>query len=186
MHFEALLDFVYQACSQFLKVFKCLNCWLNSVSGCHCTAYIQFFHIFALPGENLNRSRYNNEVSVSPASAPHGEGHFKPNSLLQLKETNHSATRSMTLLTTATEAHVRTDTPTLTSSVCIPWSYVSIIQCLRDLLYSRCERLATAGECYAEAEYANNLLKSFYSSSLSADRFRTASLGPDEWTCLTE
>lgn len=62
----------------------------------------------------------------------------------------------------------------------IPSSYVTIIQCPRDLPYSCSGRFATAGVCCTDAEHVNNLLKSFYSSSLSEDRFRTAPLGPDE------
>lgn len=56
----------------------------------------------------------------------------------------------------------------------------------REIRYKDAGRSATAGVCRTDAEHVNNLLKSFYSSSPSEDRFRTAPLGPDEWTCLTE
>lgn len=89
-----------------------------------------------------------------------------------------------THLHTCSHPHVWGDKQALTYCICLPWSYVSIIQHLRDSLSVR---FSTAGMCSTDAEHANNLLRSFfYSSTLAVDRFRTAPLGPHEWTCLTE
>lgn len=52
--------------------------------------------------------------------------------------------------------------------------------CLGGLRYSCSGRLTTDGERGAEAERANDRLKSFYSSPPCADRLRTELLGPDE------
>lgn len=148
------------------------------------------FCAYTWPGLWLNKETRSRHCPHLPLLAKK-KWHFKPNSFLQQKRWTvwsqeawqswqHPQRHMQARTCKQRHAH------TLISSICLPWSYVSAIQCLRDLLYSRSERLATAGECHAEAEHANNLLKSFYSSSPSADRFRTAPLGPDEWTCLTE
>lgn len=125
----------------------------------------------------------NISILISPSWQ---KWHFKPNCFLQQRDEPFGHKEHDTHTHAGKHMHAKTCAHTLTSFICPPWSYVSIIHCLRDLLCSHSERFATAGECRTDAEHANNLLKSFYSSSLSADRFRTAPLGPDEWTCLTE
>lgn len=79
-----------------------------------------------------------------------------------------------------THAHVSKQDTQRRRPLCLSSSRAGMTRCLRGLNYSCSERLTTDGEGGAEAEHANNLLKSFCSSSLSEDRLRTVLLGPDE------
>lgn len=148
------------ACGSVKKETRSRHCWV---------------HLYPRFPPLIKKWHLNRTVSSSKEDEPFGH-----------KEHDTPDTHPPTHTHAGAHMYAKTCTHTLTSSLCFPRSYVSIIHCLRDLPYSRSERFATAGECRTDAEHANNLLKSFYSSSLSADRFRTAPLGPDEWTCLTE